>query len=55
MSNDETKTSLGHERLDQCVFRVPVNGSLMSMCEFNANGHRDEYYGLMTSTQQNPI
>ncbi len=55
MNNDEIKTSLGQERLDQCVFRVPVNGSLMSMCEFNANGHRDEYYGLMTSTQQNPI
>ena len=29
-----------------------VNGGLMSMCEFNANGHRDEYYRLMTSPRE---
>ena len=55
MSGDELQTSMGQERLERCVFRVPVNGRMVSMCEFNANGRRDEFYGLMTSTQQTSI
>ena len=51
MSSDEIQTSLGQDRLEQCVFRVPVNGALMSMCEFNANGHRDEHYRLTSPHQ----
>ena len=46
------QTSLGRDRLEQCVFRVPVNGDVMSMCEFNANGYRDEQYRLMTSPRE---
>jgi hypothetical protein len=47
MSRDEIQTPIGQERSEHCVFRIPVNGRLMSMCEFNANGHRDEFYRLM--------
>jgi hypothetical protein len=32
------------ERLDLCVFRVPVGKALVSMCEVNALGLRDRYY-----------
>jgi hypothetical protein len=44
MSDDEIKTPEGQERLSHCVFHVPVNGELISMCEVNALGVRDRYY-----------
>lgn len=45
MSRVEIETPLGESRLQQCVFRVPLpDGTLMSMCEFNACGHRDRFY-----------
>jgi len=44
MSADELNTPLGRERADQCVFRVPINGELVSMCRVNADGHRDRLY-----------
>ena len=50
MSADEIHTDEGQARLAQCVFHVPVNGELVSMCEVNALGVRDAYYaGLATS------
>lgn len=44
MSREEIATPLGQERLSQCVFHVPVGDKLLSMCEVNALGIRDEYY-----------
>ncbi|MGH8550830.1 MAG: radical SAM protein [Methylococcales bacterium] len=44
MSRMELETPLGRERLDLCAFKVPVNDSLVSMCEVNAAGIRDDYY-----------
>lgn len=44
MSRAEIETATGRERLDLCVFRVPVGGRLVSMCEVNALGVRDRFY-----------
>lgn len=44
MSAEEIGTSLGGERISLCVFKVPVNGELLSMCEVNALGVRDRFY-----------
>jgi len=44
MSREEIRSPLGRERLDLCVFRLPVAGQLVSMCEVNALGLRDRYY-----------
>ena len=40
MSPDELDTRLGRERLRACAFKVPVNGSMVSMCEMNATDLR---------------
>ncbi len=47
MSRPEIETSLGQERLHACVFKVPINGSLVSMCEVNALGIREQYYASL--------
>ncbi|MEJ7813424.1 MAG: hypothetical protein WKG32_23655, partial [Gemmatimonadaceae bacterium] len=44
MSRAEIEAPLGRERLALCVFHVPVDGELVSMCEVNALGVRDRYY-----------
>ena len=44
MSKEELLTDEGQQRLAHCVFHVPINGELVSMCEVNALGIRDEYY-----------
>lgn len=48
MSRQEIETSLGQERIDACVFKVPINGNLTSMCEVNALGIREKYYASLT-------
>ena len=40
MSRDEVATPLGRERLDACMFRVPIDGRMVSMCELNATDMR---------------
>jgi hypothetical protein len=40
MNPEELQTPLGQERLDACVFRVPVHGRLVSMCELNGTDLR---------------
>lgn len=47
MSRTELETPLGRERLDLCAFKVPIDGSLISMCEVNAGGIRDGYYSAL--------
>ncbi len=40
MNGDELDTPLGRERLDACVFRLAVDGRMVSMCELNATDLR---------------
>lgn len=40
MSPGELTTKEGQERLDACIFKVPVDGKMISMCEMNATGIR---------------
>ena len=40
MSKEELSTTAGRERLDACVFRVPVDGRMVSMCELNGTDLR---------------
>ena len=42
MSAEELQTPLGKERLDACVFKLPVDGELVSMCRMNATSMRRE-------------
>ncbi|MBI3790636.1 MAG: radical SAM protein [Gemmatimonadetes bacterium] len=44
MSRAQLETPLGQERVQHCVFSVPVGGELRSMCEVNALGLREQYY-----------
>ncbi len=51
MSPEELHSPLGRERLDLCVFRVPIGDELVSMCEVNALGVRDRYYAEIRAGQ----
>lgn len=42
MNGEELGTAEGRERLEACVFRVSVDGKLVSMCELNATDLRLE-------------
>lgn len=44
MSREQIVTPEGQKRLAHCVFRVPVRGQMLSMCEVNALGYRESYY-----------
>lgn len=35
MSTEELDTPIGRERLDACVFKLPLEGRMVSMCELN--------------------
>lgn len=48
MSRSQLESPLGRERVAQCVFHVPVNGRLVSMCEVNATGVREEVYATLS-------
>lgn len=47
MGRDEVQTSLGQERLAHCVFKLPVGGEMLSMCEVNLLGARAQMYAAM--------
>jgi hypothetical protein len=49
MGTEEIHTPEGQARLAQCVFHVPVNGQLVSMCEVNAMGVRERYYAELAA------
>jgi len=40
MSPGDLLTKEGKERLEACIFKVPVDGKLVSMCEMNATDLR---------------
>ena len=44
MSPEELHSPLGQERLAACVFRLPYQGRMVSMCEMNAGGVRERLY-----------
>ena len=44
MGEAELATDKGKERLDHCAFRVPIDGELVSMCQVNSTGLREEVY-----------
>ncbi len=47
MSREEIESPVGKERIAHCVFTVPINGQMMSMCEVNALGIREHYYAQL--------
>ena len=47
MGEEELKTAMGQERLQACVFKVPVNGEMVSMCAMNGMGIRDTTYPII--------
>ncbi|MEM9073664.1 MAG: hypothetical protein AAGE52_34560 [Myxococcota bacterium] len=52
MSARELETDEGRERLAACVFRVPVEGRMVSMCKLNGSGLRDALYGDLVPAEQ---
>lgn len=49
MSPAELTTEVGRARLDACVFRVPYGDRMVPMCQANAGGVRDRFYGELTA------
>lgn len=47
MSPAELTTDKGRERLAACLFRVPVGGAFVPMCEVNAGGVRTDFYSRL--------
>ena len=47
MNREEIESPVGKERIAHCVFTVPINGQMMSMCEVNALGIREHYYAQL--------
>lgn len=47
MSPAELPTSVGQARLAACVFRLPVNGEMVPMCQVNAGGVREKFYAQL--------
>lgn len=54
MSRAELETPLGQERVSHCVFHVPIDGTLVSMCEVNALGRRDAFYAQLARRGARP-
>jgi len=52
MNPAELDTEEGRERVDACVFKVPVNGEMISMCEMNARGVREKIDGSLKKSRQ---
>jgi molybdenum cofactor biosynthesis enzyme MoaA len=52
MSSDELLTARGQERLAACSFKVPYNGRMVSMCEFNGEELREENNLAIMQTQE---
>ncbi|MBW8875985.1 MAG: radical SAM protein [Acidobacteria bacterium] len=48
MSPAELRTEVGQARLAACVFRLPYNGEMVPMCQMNADGVRERFYGEIT-------
>ena len=51
MDASEIATDLGRERLDACVFKLPVDGRMVAMCEMNAT----DYEKIPTSFEKQAV
>jgi hypothetical protein len=51
MSPAEIQTPTGEERLAACVFRLPYQGRMVPMCQMNAEGVRERFYGEIGATR----
>jgi len=49
MERAELETPVGRERVAACNFRVPHEGRMVSMCQVNAGGLREEHYAELAS------
>lgn len=49
MSPAELGTEVGQARLAACVFRLPVDGEMVPMCQVNAGGVRERFYQELAS------
>jgi hypothetical protein len=52
MSPEELTTELGQARLEACVFRLPVKGEMIPMCQMNAGGVREQVYAEIAAAKQ---
>jgi hypothetical protein len=52
MSRKVIETPLGQERLALCIFKLPIEGRMVSMCETNAMGVREAVYEQMRKQAQ---
>lgn len=51
MDAHELDTPRGAERCAACVFKAPIDGRMVSMCEINARGLREQLYARSTGVQ----
>ena len=49
MNREQLESTEGQDRLAHCVFKVPINGEMLSMCEVNALGVREQYYAQLAN------
>ncbi len=54
MSAEEIDTPLGRERLDACVFQIPVDGRMVPMCELNATDLRRQMNAKLAAVAGRP-
>lgn len=52
MNSQQIHTARGQERLNACVFKVPINNEMVSMCEVNALNHRSSYYAALANSRK---
>ncbi|MFN7943082.1 MAG: hypothetical protein U0X73_15935 [Thermoanaerobaculia bacterium] len=55
MSREEAASERGRDRIAACLFRVPIGGRMVSMCEANALGVRDHFYGELAASERDGI
>ena len=51
MNSEQIDTAQGQERISACVFKVPIDDKMVSMCEVNAKGYREKYYAQLKNEQ----
>lgn len=52
MSEGDLDTERGRERLNACVFRLPIGGEMVPMCEVNADRLRERVYAQGTAERR---
>ena len=46
MNREELATDEGQDRLKACMFKLPVDGKMVSMCEMNGTPMRESTYSV---------